>query len=68
MIATRLKRRALEGPGQVDLAEAWKGWEPGPAATLVVPISTRGRAARVGLLDFAQGVGRRGDRRPRGSR
>ena len=31
--------RAFEGASEIHLPTAWKGWAPGPAATLVVPIS-----------------------------
>ena len=40
------ERRALEGAGQVHLADRVEGWAPGPAATLRGPDLRLGRAAR----------------------
>ena len=39
MIATRESGAPLNGPAMYIFPTAWKGWKPGPAATLVVPIS-----------------------------
>ena len=55
------ERRALEGAGQVDLADRVEGVGARAGGDVGGADFTRGRAARVGLLDFAQGVGRRED-------
>ena len=68
MTATRLSGAPLNGPARYILPTAWKGWEPGPAATLVVPIWLEAGQLGVGLLGATEILRRRGDRAPPGSR
>ena len=58
----------LKGPARYILPTAWKGWEPGPAATLVVPICELAGQLGMRLLGAARGSARRRRSRPPGSR
>ena len=58
----------LNGPARYILPTAWKGWLPGPAATLVVPIWLEAGQLGRRLLGAARVAARRRRSRPPGSR